>query len=345
MREVAKMTGVVMEAHGPGHGPTTPFDLVACLRQRLGLLPALAAGADEVIAQVVLLGSDDRLTSDAYDLASEYALPVGGPSDSGHWMPSWTWMRADQIRSETFIALIEGNGQESYVASRRFLIEHPAGSLAELRDLISETGVRPPQRGYSDIPADHLHHSFGGEAWWWPCPVCRWPMGVAGKTVRCRYRPHAAVYQLTEGRAASSRPTLHQIDEGPGVARPVARPAADSRCVEFGVWRFVVVPGASELRVKQRLERLGATVELWPELDRYDLHVRAGDHEFRVDLKEYRSPYRLIADLRAKTPSARVLLPKTHEHQLGVLQTAMPSLRITTETKFVTEVRRALRSA
>jgi hypothetical protein len=115
--------------------------------------------------------------------------------------------------------------------------------------------------------------------------------------------------------------------------------------VEFGVWRFVVVPGASELRVKQRLERLGATVELWPELDRYDLHVRAGDHEFRVDLKEYRSPYRLIADLRAKTPSARVLLPKTHEHQLGVLQTAMPSLRITTETKFVTEVRRALRSA
>ncbi|MEU6354949.1 hypothetical protein ABZ896_37500 [Streptomyces sp. NPDC047072] len=345
MREVAKMTGVVMEAHGPGRGPTTPLDLVACLRQRLGLLPALATGADEAIAQVVLLDRDDRLTADAYDLASEYALPVGGPSDSAQWMPSWTWMRADQIRSDTFIALIEGNGQESYVASRSFLIEHPAGSLVELSDLISETGVRPPRRGYTDIPADHLHRSSDGETWWWPCPVCRWPMGVAGTTVRCRYRPHASVYQLTEGRAATSRPTLRQIDEGPSVARPMARPAADSRCLEFGVWRFVVVPGASELRVKQRLEKLGATVELWPELDRYDLHVRAGDKEFRIDLKEYRSVYRLIADLRAKAPRARVLLPKTHEHQLGILQTAMPSLQVTTETRFCTEVRRALRTA
>ncbi|SMF38938.1 hypothetical protein [Streptomyces sp. Amel2xC10] len=344
MREVARMTGVVMEAHGPGHGPTTPLDLVACLRERLGLLPALAAGTDEAIAQVVLLDSDDRLTSDAYDLASEYALPVGGPSDAAQWMPSWTWMRADQIRSETFIALIEGNGQESYVASRRLLIEHPAGSRAELSDLISETGVRPPRRGYTDIPTDHLHRSSGGETWWWPCPACRWPMGVSGTTVRCRYRPHAAVYHLTEGRTATSRPTLRRIDEGPSMARPVARPAADSCCVEFGVWRFVVVPGASELRVQQRLENLGATVELWPELDRYDLHVQAGDKEFRIDLKEYRSPYRLIADLRAKAPSARVLLPKTHEHQLGILQTAMPSLQVTTETKFCTEVRRALRT-
>ncbi|MCX5233832.1 hypothetical protein OG824_01090 [Streptomyces prunicolor] len=345
MREVAKMTGVVMEAHGPGRGPMAPLDFVACLRQRLGLLPALAAGTDETIAQVVLLDDNDRLTSEAYDLATEYALPVGGPSDSERWMPSWTWMRADQIRSDTFNALMEGNGQESYVASRRFLIEHPAGSFVELSDLISETGVRPPARGYTDIPADHLHRSSGGETWWWPCPVCHWPMGVAGTTVRCRYRPHAAVYQLTEGRAATSRPTLRQIDEGSGVARPAARSGAGARCLEFGVWRFVVVPGVSELRVKQRLEKLGATVELWPEMDRYDLLVQAGGKEFRIDVKEYRSPYRLIADLRAKVPRARVLLPKTHEHQLGILQTAMPSLQVATETKFCTEVRRALRTA
>lgn len=293
----------------------------------------------------MLLDSNDQLTSDAYDLACEYALPVGGPSDSAQWMPTWTRMRADQIRSETFIALIEGNGQESYVASRRFLIEHPAGSLSELRDLVSETGVRLPRRGYTEIPSDHLHHSPDGGTWWWPCAVCGWPMEVAGTTVRCRYRPHAAVYQLGEGRTVTSRPSLSRVDEGrPRLARPVARPMADSRCVEFGVWRFVVVPGASELRVKRNLEELGATVELWPELDRYDLHVRAGDREFRVDLKEYRSPHRLIADIRSKPPRARVLLPKTHEHQLETLRTALPSLQVTTETKFGTEVRRALRT-
>lgn len=344
LREVARMTGVVMEAHGPGSGPTTPLDLVACLRGGLGRLPAVAAGAD--IAQAVLLDGEDRLTADAYDLACEYALPVGGLPESEQWMPTWTWMRAEDIRRRTFAELIEGDGQESYVASRQFLVEHPAGSLAELRDRISETGVRPPRRGYTGIPADQLYHAPGGEQWWWPCAVCRWPMGVTGTTVRCRYRPHAAVYQLARGRKAASRPTLRRVDEGrPRLAVPSARSADGAGCVEFGVWRFVVVPGASELRVKQTLEALGATVVLWPDRDRCDLRVRAGDEEFEVDLKEYRSPHRLIADLRAKPLGVRVLLPKTHEHQLGTLQTALPALRVTTETKFCTEVRRALRAA
>ncbi|MFE3383263.1 restriction endonuclease-related protein [Streptomyces anulatus] len=115
--------------------------------------------------------------------------------------------------------------------------------------------------------------------------------------------------------------------------------------MEYGVWRFVVVPGASELRIKERLEKLGATVELWPRLDRYDLHVRAGGTEFAIDVKEYRSPHRLIADLRAKAPSARVLLPQTHEYQWETLRVSLPSLQITTETKFHAEVRRALRSS
>ncbi|MGA4838885.1 hypothetical protein [Streptomyces sp. G45] len=346
MREVARMTGVVMEAHGPGSGPTTPHDLVACLRQPLGLLPVLAGGSDDDIARLVLLDGDDRLTPDAYDLACEYALPVGGAPDSTQWMPTWTRMRAEQIRSDTFVALVEVNGQRGYVSSRQFLIEHPAGSHAELSERISETGVRPPRRGYTEIPADHLYHASDGQRWWWPCAVCRWPMAVTRTTVRCRYRPHAAVYQVPRGRSAGSRPTVKRIDEGrPRLATPVARPADGCLCVEFGIWRFLVVPGASELRVKRSLEALGAAVELWPERDSYDLRVLAGGTEFRVDLKEYRSVHRLIADLRAKPPSVRILLPKTHEHQRGTLEAALPALRVTTETKFCTEVRRALKAA
>lgn len=344
MREVARMTGVVMEAHGPGNGPMTPLDLVSCLRRRLLEMPALAASTDEAIGQVVLLDEDDRLTADAYDLASEYALPLGEPSGSAQWMPTWTRMHADRIRSRTFNALIEGKSQEKYVASRRFLIEYPAESLSALQHLVSETEVNLPPGGYTDIPADHVHRSREGGSWWWPCAYCRWPMAVAGVTVRCRYGPHAAVYQLTAGKTAKSRPTLRRVDEGrPRMTTPVARPAAGARCVDFGVWRFVVVPGASELRIKRHLEGIGAKVELWPKLDRYDLLVRAGEAEFRVDVKEYRSPHRLIAELRAKAPNARILLPKTHEHQLGTLKTTMPALQVTTETKFSTEVRRTLR--
>ncbi|QKW28696.1 hypothetical protein HUT11_23265 [Streptomyces seoulensis] len=343
MREVARMTGVVMEAHGPGRGPVTPLELVDRLRQRLGRMPALAANMDETIAQAVLLDGEDRLTTDAYDLACEYALPLGEPAESVPWMPTWTRMRADRIRGETFKALIDNRNQASYVASRRFLIEHPAAALSELRQLVSETGMSLPPGGYTDIPADHVHRSPGGERWWWPCAFCRWPMSVTRTTVRCRYGPHAAVYQLAEGRTARSRPKLSRVDEGRPrrLALPVARPADDSRCVDFGVWRFVVVPGASELRIERDLKGLGATVELWPDLDRYDLRVQVGEHEFRIDVKEYRSAHRLIADLRARTPAARILLPMTHEHQLGTLRTAMPSLQVTTETKFLTEVRRA----
>jgi hypothetical protein len=345
MREVARMTGVVMEAHGPGCGPTTPLALITCLRQRLGSLPALATSPDDAITEAVLLDCEDRLTSDAYTLACEYALHVGGSSEPASWMPSWTWMRVEDIRNKTFTALTESNDQATYVASRRFLIEHPAGSLRELGELVSDAGLRLPARGYGVIPADHVHRPPGGEGWWWPCPVCRWPMEVAGTTVRCRYRPHAAVYHLTEGRSATARPTVNRVDEGrPRFARPAARPAADARCLELGIWRFVVVPGASELGLANRLEELGATVQLWPRLDRYDLYVRAGGTEFKIDVKEYGSPHRLIADLRASPPSARVLLPRTHEHQLETLRTALPSLRVITETKFITEVRRALRT-
>ncbi len=346
MREVARMTGVVMEAHGPGQGPTTPLDLVDCLRHPLGQLPVVAAAGDETITRTVLLDAADQLTADAYDLACEYALPVGGPPETVDWLPSWTRQHADQIRDEAFQTLREGRSQESYVASRRFLIEHPAGPRAELQELISETGVRPPRRGYADIPGEHLHRAASGETWWWPCPDCRWPMAVSGPTVRCRYRPHAAVYRLAVGRTRSSRPTVTRIDEGrPRGPRPVAQSAADSCCLEFGIWRFVVVPGASELRVARELTARGAAVELWPDQDSYDLRVLAGGQEFRVDLKEYRSPHRLIAALRSRPPRARILLPRTHEHQLGSLRAALPSLQVTTETRFHTEVRRALRTS
>jgi hypothetical protein len=345
MREVARMTGVVMEAHGPGVGPTTPMELVYCLRKELGLLNALAGSHDDAITRAVLL-DDHGLTPCAYDLACEYALPVGGAPRPLEWMPTWTRMRADEIRDRTFAALMDGNSQERYVASRRFLIEHPAGGTAELRELVSETEVRPPERGYREIPADHSYAPVGGERWWWPCGVCRWPMAVKDRTVRCRYVPHAAVYRIRDARRAVSPPTLNRTDDGrPHMPTPQPRPAAGSQCVEFGVWRFIVVPGVSELRVASTVEKLGATVELWPARDRYDLRVLTGNHELEVDLKEYRSPHRLIADLRARQPHVRILLPKTHEHQLETVRTALPNLWITTETKFRTEVRRAMKTA
>ncbi|ANW22103.1 HU-CCDC81 and SPOR domain-containing protein [Streptomyces clavuligerus] len=346
LREVAMMTGVVMEAHGPCRGPASPSALVDRLRAPLGELLAFAElgeTEDSVVADAVLLDSRDQLTPDVHDLVCEYALPLAGTFEAEVWLPTWTRMNADHIRHQAFASLIETRSQGDYVVSRKFLIDHPAGSREELAELVSTTGARVVSRGYTEIPAERRYHAGPDTAWWWPCPVCAWPMEVTGATVRCRYRPHASVFRIVPGRAHRSRPGLIALDEGPRVARPEARPVNDAVCLDAGVWRFVVVPGASELRLSRALEKQGAQVRMWPELDSYDLHVSAGPHEFRIDVKEYRSVHRLIADLRTKPPQARVLLPQTHEHQWDAVRAALPFLAVTTETRFRAEVRRALR--
>ncbi|MFC0038381.1 hypothetical protein [Actinomadura rayongensis] len=341
MREVARMTGIVMEAHGPGRGPVTPHGLVQCLHRPLGGLLEFATDADEMIRAAVLL-DDGGLTEEAYDLAAEYAMPLSALSGTETWLPTWTTMHSEQIRSEVFAGMIGTRNQDDYVRSRTFLIEHPAGSREEIGELVSGSRIRVLGKGYVDVPDGQLHRRKDGSAWWWACPDCRWPMAVTGTKVRCRYRPHAAVFRIATD-ADRRPPALRRIDEGPRADVPDAREAGGSVCLDHGVWRFIVVPGASELRICRELRDLGADVWLWPERDAYDLRVVAGGREFRVDLKEYRSPHRLVADLRAKPPRARVLLPRTHQHQVDVIKSSLPGLDIVTETRFRSEVRRALK--
>ncbi|MFD0692422.1 restriction endonuclease-related protein [Actinomadura fibrosa] len=347
MREVARMTGFVMEAHGPGSGPVTPLALVDALRRPLGELPILGStdSSDDGLRDAVLLEPDgvggDRLSAPALDLLCEHVVPLDAEADGQGWLPSWTRMTADRIRARAFAAMAGPKDQRLYETSRKFLIEHPAGRLQELQIGVSETGARMMPGGYRPIPESSLYRTRDDGAWWWPCPDCRWPMAVTRDQVQCRYRPHSTVFRAAERRGAKS-PELTRVDEGPAVKTPVALSAVGSGCVGQGVWRFIVVPGASELRIAAQLERLGADVEMWPELDAYDLHVTIGGTEFRLDVKEYRSPHRLITDLRARPPRAQVavLLPRTHGHQAEAVATALPRIEVLTEQRLLRKVRR-----
>lgn len=341
MREISRMTGVIMEAHGPGRGPNTPTGLAAALRLPLGRLPLLSDCGDDALAETVLLESDehgDRLSGAAQDLVCEYAMPLRVLTDSDAWLPSWTRTRADQIKHLAFTAMMEAKDQEVYVTSRRFLIEHPAGSEEELQELVSSLRVRLAKGGFRAL-AERQRHRVSGKSWWWACPECRWPMSVDRHLVQCRYRPHAAVYQIADD-SARTRPRLVQVADGPLRKKPKARPAEGARCVDDAVWRFIVVPGVGELRVKAAMDRLKVDAELWPCFDSYDLRVNVAGSEFRIDVKEYRSVHRLISDLKEKPPVARVLLPKSHEHQREAVRRALPSLSLTTETRFLAQVKR-----
>jgi hypothetical protein len=70
------------------------------------------------------------------------------------------------------------------------------------------------------------------------------------------------------------------------------------RRVRRAIRRYVTAPGRYELDTACALERLGLTVELWPSLDAYDLHVTFPDgRAWAIDIKDWRHPQYLAATL------------------------------------------------
>lgn len=344
MLEIARMVGIVMEAFGPGRGPTDPVALATLLRAPLRVLLA-PLGADEAIARTVLLDDAGGLTDAAYDLVSEYVIQLPD-TEASAWLPTWTRMRADSIQRQAFQALTSRHSQADYVTGRRFLIEHPAARSAdELRELISLTGL-PASAVYADLARDQTHRDSVGAGWWWPCPVCRWPMRIAGHSVRCRYQPHDTLFEIRRPGRVVPVPELTVVGEKDVETIPEALDAAGALCVDPGVWRHIVVPGCTEIRIYERLRMLKArdgsraAVELWPDTDAFDLRVIAGA-VFTADVKEYRSAARLIAALREKPTRAPVLLPHGHEWQKSEIERAL-SVRVYDEDEFVAKVRGAL---
>ncbi len=74
--------------------------------------------------------------------------------------------------------------------------------------------------------------------------------------------------------------------------------AEDPLWLELPFRTFVTAPGRAELRLAKRLERLGVSVELWPEFDAYDLRVTFPDGKaWAVDVKDWAGPVALARHL------------------------------------------------
>jgi REase associating with pPIWI_RE/pPIWI_RE three-gene island domain Y len=347
-REIARMTGVVMEALGPGVGPVTPGEFVAALQRPLRhILPteveAGAANADGT-ADAVLLTEDGRLADAVFELGCEYVQDVMGSLDPAtEWLPSWAWMEAEQVEREVFGRLIEGGSDDDYQAARRFLVEFPAGEEQVLVDAANHRRARRVA-SYEPVDAEQVFEDQQGRRWWWPCPVCRWPMRADGVLVRCAYGPHLARYQVRLA-SRNGRPSLLRVgDSTPTPGR--AQSAAGAVRVDTAVWRYITVPGAAELRLADRLRRLGATVVLWPSRDLYDLHIEAGNRSWKVDVKEYATVERLVEKLHARPPAAdTIVLPDSHRGWLHAVDAAISNREVLMESTLCARVRRAVRLA
>lgn len=339
-REVARMAGVIMHVQASKSQIRTPMDLVAALRRPIvELLPEVSEGS--VLGSLVLLDEADGLTDAALEVAADYTFALfdreADPATS--WLPKWAWQRDEQVERAVFQATVQTGDQKVYTASRLFLIEHPAGVR---RDLIDERNTNLRYAGakavaeYVDIPRDRSHRGTGdGDAWWWPCPACRWPMKVRERSVFCSYSPHEARFEI-EGYDLGL-PQLRKVSTA-RMRTPKALPVTGAGCLDPAVWRFITIPGLPEVVLQQlESEELGIRVTPWPIMDTFDALVTApGFAPWTVDVKDHVDARRIIDE----PPAARhVLVPKYRKSQIPQLSRALPDKTFWTVEAFMKHVR------
>jgi ribosomal protein S27AE len=79
-----------------------------------------------------------------------------------------------------------------------------------------------------------------------------------------------------------------------------------------GVHRYTLLPGLSELQLANRLTKKGYQVEMYPDVDRFDLAVHESDQVKYFDVKDYRNPSSLAAYFNQLDPAALEKYKKEH---------------------------------
>lgn len=307
--------GALLAARGPG-SPLSFGQFRRALKDDLAvLLPDGVTPLDLKGTRVV--DQDGRVPEDAFDLDLEQQmlLRMLHKSDGAAAVISDREFQAE-LDQETVFTLLRKQGEQAvYEAGRTDLIRRPAGPVHELAEL-----RLPPLvvDFYRDIPYDSAYRG-----WWFPCPICRWPMRItvrnnAGTTVgaaRCWHAPHAemgASYLFSVPADAGAprllpepepvRPTGREAVLYPDLGEvPAALPTEGHKALTRGIWRYTTIPGLPELALHDKLAARGLKVSLWPGLDAFDLLVEVGPKQgrktsFKVDIKDYTSA-RTLAEL------------------------------------------------
>lgn len=311
-REVMSMAGVVNSLLGANRVALTPAELVdhLSLHPLRSLSPEIFE--DDPLGQVRVLERGE-ISDDIYTDGCSAIVELLEQGDRGRgWLPTWTWMQHELIERDAFLGLKAG-GEAEYVTRRHFTIEHPAGEREAIADRCSDAGILPPVT-YAPLPSDRTHEG----RYWWPCPVCRWPMRVSGPSVRCSYRPHNAAYatrHLSDGSPPKLRPRDDTVRRQPAARTVHLDGGRQTVCVEFPVWRYIVVPGVEELRLyKKWADTPPLVVELWPRQDAYDVRfaIEELDWEWALDLKDVASASALADEVTRKPLAAKTIVLPDH---------------------------------
>jgi hypothetical protein len=222
-----------------------------------------------------LVGPDDEKASDAllwFGQPQEICLELGA-------------VRGDVVANARESKIITGvrdlcratGAPESYVAFRKFLIDHPVVDVLELESA----------KAAMFRLADALQASY-------EVPLPEWidngvirTCGTCGGALRMLSRQTDPI---------CVDPTCSHKVRGGGEFAPM-----QVRVLRREMLKYVGGPGRAEVQLAEQLTRLGVANELWPDFDAYDLRV-FDVAPWAVDVKAWRHPTLLAEHLMARPP-------------------------------------------
>ncbi|MDL2344635.1 hypothetical protein QOL99_10790 [Deinococcus sp. MIMF12] len=154
----------------------------------------------------------------------------------------------------------------AYTMLRRFIVEHPAATDAELKKLTDEL---------DDITVEPVLGPLLREMYR--------PVGGRGESVRRCDRCHSVVQQGPTPHCSSELCRVQ--DSLPDFSDPMS--AADLWALRRELVYFWVNPGRAELKLFDALREVREDVDLYPHEDEADIAI-GGDHEVGLDLKDHR---------------------------------------------------------
>ncbi|MEU5151806.1 hypothetical protein AB0G42_32125 [Streptomyces yangpuensis] len=352
--------GEILAARGPAHPLTFSGFLDSLTGDLAGLLPA---GVEpEELEGVHLIDPDGYPADELFDITYEQQMVLdavrhktrrdGSPPTIEELDGELDQVIVNEVLRQT-------GRQDDYVNGRRNLSTVPSGTEEE----ITELGL--PARIFQFYKP--IDHAALFEQWWFACPFCRWPMKVTvhGRPgermgrVRCLYPAHAetlgAHYMFSIPEVGAPPVLLPTLDVprlsaeakvlAPEVRGeiPVAVPAAGHWALKRGPWRYTTVPGLTEIALFEVLRERGVHVDLWPDLDSYDIRAvpatPCGEKvEFRIDIKDFTSGFLLGEKIRRdkgdKGGAKWIVVPDYRHTQLPYLRGVCDEygLRVATAT-------------
>ncbi len=299
--------GVLMATYSVGDAPSLAEFREGLRRPLRYLIPGDVDPAG--LGDLVLLDAEGQFSDEARDLCTEHLVPSAALDE--HW--PWAKVRAEQEERRIYEQLRRLRA-EDYTRARELLVDQPAGELRKLRRAWDAMWGRFDH--YEPL-ADWAWCQARG--WWFPCPDCRWPMRVTGTgaivDVRCEAHAHDGISYTCKVDGAADRAPRLQPAGSRAVAVKGIPATRDHLAVSRTVWRYVTLPGVLERDLRDYAQAAGATVEMWPHKDRYDLKIILGQKVWRVDAKAWASPVALGEALRDGDPPALPLFIVIPDHQ------------------------------